>query len=81
MNLPPVLLLLVGIPLIVLGVVFVVRFFQRNRLDKRPIEPKQRQTSKGPVSALSALLGALMNSIGSLMSAFAIAAMAAGPGN
>ena len=80
MSLPPVLLLLVGVPMVVLGVVFVVRFFQRNRLGERPIEPKQRQTAKGPVSALSALLGALLISIGSLMSAFGIAAMLAGPG-
>jgi len=75
----PVLLLLLGLPMIVVGVVFVIRFFQRNNLGERPIEPKP-QGSTGPASTQAALLGALLIALGGLMSAFGVAALLAGPG-
>jgi len=78
-SFPPVLLLLLGLPMIVLGAFFVIRFFQRNNLGERPIEPKP-QGSKGPASTQTALLGALLIALGGLMSAFGVAAVLAGPG-
>jgi len=79
MALPPILLLIIGLPMLLVGVSLVVRFFQRNRLDERPIEPKP-QGAQGPVWTQNALLGALMISIGALLTAFGIAALVAGPG-
>lgn len=79
MTLPPILMLVLGVPMLVLGAYLVVRFVQRNRLDKRPAEPKP-QGAQGPDWTQNALLGALLISVGGLLSAFGIAALVAGPG-
>lgn len=79
MTLPPVLLVIIGLPMLGTGLFLVVRFFQRNRLERRPIEPKP-QGSQGPVWTHNALLGAMLISIGALLSAFGVAALAAGTG-
>ena len=79
MSLPPVLLFVFGVPMLVVGTFLIVRWFQRNNLGKRPIDPKP-QDAKGPVRTQSALLGALLISLGLLLSAFGLAALFAGQG-
>jgi hypothetical protein len=76
-TLPPILLLLIGLPMFVVGWWFVVRFVRHNRLDRNPPEPAP-QDAAGPVWAQNALLGALLVAVGGLMIFFAIAALVAG---
>jgi hypothetical protein len=79
MTLPPLLLFAIGLPMVVLGAVLVVRFFRHNRLHRRPAEPPP-QDARGPVWTQNALLGALLVSVGTLLSVFGLAAIVAGPG-
>lgn len=78
MTLPPLLLLLVGLVMIVLGAVFVVRFIAQNRLAERPARPKP-QARRGPAVTQRALLGALLVSLGLLLAVFGALALVAGP--
>ena len=78
MTLPPLLLLLVGLLMIALGAVFVVRFIAQNRLAERPSKPKP-QEPRGPAVTQRALLGALMVSVGLLLTVFGVLALVAGP--
>jgi hypothetical protein len=78
MTLSPLVLIAIGLPMLVLGVVLVVRFFRHNRLHRRPAEPPP-QDARGPVWSQNALLGALLVSLGTLLSVFGLAALVAGP--